>query len=540
MDYNLNNEQMSAVVSTDKRILCLAGAGTGKTYTMLARISHLINHGVNPCNILVLTFTNAAAFEMKSRYIKDNSNNVVPEFRTFHSFCYHVLSTNKTILRSLGYSRIPVIADDNQRKNLYREAQNITGIKSSIASLSRKKHKSKEDEFNYSVLNKTVHKLMKKENLITFDTLCEEICKLFHEDSPLIQSYKDRYTYIFVDEFQDTDIIQYRFVDSFYNSHLFVVGDALQAIYAFRGADSSIIKELSTNPGWKVIKMYRNYRSAISICEFANKHSRHADDNYRVNVQSFKSEQGDVVCNTHSLTSSYGTIDSTSIDYCIQDLNHVKGDIAILCRTNKEVDYLKNYMDQHSITYTTGKQSEDIMHVLKSTKDNNYFFEWLTSCLNSDQYATYLRLSALEETTSYGLKAFLRDFGQVYSISSRCKLVNHARKLCKDTANSIFDRCMNLLEFLDCKNLVLDKSKCTSMTESINHILNVYDSGEVNSNSEIYIGTIHSVKGLEFDNVYVLGVDGPTFKLSDEENKNLYYVAITRAKQHLVVFERGI
>ena len=78
------------------------------------------------------------------------------------------------------------------------------------------------------------------------------------------------------------------------------------------------------------------------------------------------------------------------------------------------------------------------------------------------------------------------------------------------------------------------------MTESINHILNIYDSGEVDSDSEIYIGTIHSVKGLEFDNVYVLGVDGPTFKLSDEENKNLYYVAITRAKQHLVVFERGI
>ena len=154
MTSTLNQEQMSAVLCQDKKILCLAGAGCGKTHTMLERISHLVDTGVDPFSILVLTFTNAAAFEMKSRYQSSHSSVRVPDFRTFHSFCYHVLSSNAEIRRNLGYLETPTIADENISKRIRREAQTITGIKSTIESLEKKQVRTKSEQNDYELLKK--------------------------------------------------------------------------------------------------------------------------------------------------------------------------------------------------------------------------------------------------------------------------------------------------------------------------------------------------------------------------------------------------
>ena len=538
MKYNLNEEQLSAVMSTDDKILCLAGAGTGKSTTMLVRISHLVEQGVDPLRILALTFTNAAAFEMKDRYIRDHGSSSVPEFRTFHGFCYHILATDELIRRSLGYVSIPAIADDNRKKSIIREAQSITGIKSTLESIEKKKTKTLEDEHNYNILRKTTNKLMRKRQYITFDELCRSICTLFTDDSLLIQKYKRQYEYIFVDEFQDTDPLQYDFVKSFIHSKLFVVGDALQAIYGFRGADSSIIKKLSSDPEWTTIKLFKNYRSTSNICDFANLHSKHADVDYRVDIQSGNDTEGESVsCETQQLSYMYGVISKECIDKCIDSINSHEGDAAILCRTNKEVDSVCSYLDGKHITHNSNKKSLDIVYGLRSVSDNNYLLDWLTSSLTAEDYSSYVRVSALKD--EYTLKNFLEDFKYSYGIAEKWNIVISMRRICRDSNLTIVDRAYKLLDFINCSCESLDESRCGTVADMIQYVLELYSESD-SSNHNIYVGTIHSVKGLEFDNVYVLGVDNTTFKLNTEENKNLYYVAITRAKKHLTVFERGV
>ncbi len=533
MKYNLNEEQKLAVISSDKKILCLAGAGTGKTTTMLMRISHLVEQGVNPESILVLTFTNAAAFEMKDRYKRDHLDMVSPNFRTFHSFCYYLLSNDSDIRHHLGYMSTPSIIDEDEFKSLCREAQSATGIKKSLQSL-QKSQKNPEDKYSYTILQKYVTKMLKKKNLITFDALCSNVCELFTNDSPLIQKYKNKYQYVFVDEFQDTDIIQYNFIKSFGNSYLFVVGDALQAIYGFRGADSSIIKQLSNDSSWTTIKLKWNYRSSPNICEFANQHSIHADSNYRVVIESGLPESPDIV-DLQQVSSDISFNDC--ISYCIQDISSRKGDSAILCRTNREVESIKHLLDAYNVKYDSNKKSTDILYALKSAIDNDTLLNWLSGSLSNEQYSIYLRLSSLED--SYSLINFLEDFIHVPSIAVKWNLVHSIRTICKQSNLSIIERCNQLLEFLHCSELQLDELQCTSMKSAINHIIDLYDEIE-DLDCSIYVGTIHSVKGLEYDNVYVLGVNNHVFSLNNEENKNLYYVAITRAKQHLVVFERSL
>lgn len=536
---NLNEQQLEAVLSEDKRILCLAGAGTGKTSCMLARISHLVDTGVDPSSILVLTFTNAAAFEMKDRYKRSHYSAHIPEFRTFHSFCYLVLTTNESVRRKLGYFKTPTIADPAIRKRIIKEAGTITNIKSSIEYLEKKKNLTSKERYDYELLRKTEAKLMKKKNTITFDQLCKSICDLFKEDSEVVKSYKIKYKYIFVDEFQDTDSTQYDFVKSFEDSSIFVVGDALQAIYAFRGADSSIIKKLSEDPEWTTIKLFQNYRSSNQICHFANVHSKHAKDSFRVSIESSK-EGEEVNQITNNSYIGYGSVEPDTLNYCVQDLILHTGSTAIICRTNREVEEVKYRLEKENIVYRSGKRDIDIPNILKSVGDNEYLVDWLASYLNSDNYADYIRISTLssEEGTEYNIIHFMRDFGKTGTIMERWNVVKCIRRICKETDRSVVDRCKDILNILDCDYLTIDESRCITMKDSIQHIQDLFETNEDVPGSNIYAGTIHSVKGLEFDNVYVIGVNGPSFQLTNEENLNLYYVAITRAKSHLVVFEK--
>lgn len=539
---NLNDQQMSAVMCEENKILCLAGAGTGKTTCMLARISRLVETGVTPASILVLTFTNAAAFEMKDRYRRQSydAGGTMPEFCTFHAFCYHVLATNSGVRAKLGFTATPAIAEDKETKRILKEAGSITNIKYSIESLSKKVHRTVKEQYDYEMLQKAATTLMRKYNLITFDQLSSKICELFKTDDPQIQMYKRRYKYIFVDEFQDTDPIQYEFIKSFKTAKLFVVGDALQAIYAFRGADSSIIKSLSIDSEWHTIKLHLNYRSPRTICDFANYHSKYADENFRVSIESGKQEEGSpVVCKNTSDLYQNGLY-KNNVDACISDLKLHSGSTAILSRTNKEVKAIQDYFDADGIAYRTHKKDDTVKHLLASIGDNTYLVEWLASLLNSDMYVQYIRLSTLKQLveSAYDIVDFVKDFGHVYVVADKMNLVRTLRRICRENNRTIIDRCQDILDILDCKYMHVDESKCTTMKAAVDHMIEIYDTLSESPGSDVYIGTIHSVKGLEFDNVYVLGVDGPTFRLIDEENKNLYYVAITRAKKHLMVFEK--
>lgn len=537
----LNETQLSAVLSNEKKILCLAGAGTGKTTTMLERISHLVDQGVCPSSILVLTFTNAAAFEIKDRYRRKHPEDVSPDFRTFHSFCYHVLSTNTAVRIKLGYTAIPTVADDAITKRIEREAGTMTDIKSSIQSLEKKQKRTAKEQFELDMLHKTIDKLMKKDNTITFDKLCTSICALFVQDDPLIQMYKEQYEYIFVDEFQDTDPTQDAFMRSFTNSNLFCVGDALQSIYSFRGATSSIIKALSRDPEWHTIKLYINYRSTQSICDFANIHSIHADDAYRVKITSGREIDGEYI-DRRRFKKSYGPggVDIKCLNECIEDIRYWRGSVAILARTNREVDAIKSEFEQRGLPYKSNNKKIDIPNILTSVGDNEFAIGWLASHLSVEKYADYIRTSTLRqaEGLEYPITEFIKDFRSNRMVDNYWSIILALRRICKENDRSIMDRCYDVLDVIGCQSLKLDPYKCPTMKDAVNHIKDVYVGTEDDPGTDVYIGTIHSVKGLEFDNVYVLGVGDQTFLMNTEENKNLYYVAITRAKDHLVVFEK--
>ena len=539
MKYELNAQQRSAVKARNKKILCLAGAGTGKTRTMIERIVSLVDKGVNPSEILALTFTNAAAFEMKARYKEYKPDGEIPEFRTFHSFCYNLLSSNRAILEKLGYKSMPSIAEDDETKRIRKQALAQLGIK-----VPTKKDPNEPltalEKHNIDLLNKAQKRMMKQKNIITFDDLCSKVCQLFIDNDPLIKEYQDKYKYIHVDEYQDTDQIQHDFVMSFANigKYVFVVGDALQSIYSFRGAVPKIIKGLAEDPAWKTIRLEVNYRSTRNICEYANRFSkRYASETYRIPIVSDR-EGEDVYERQQTITYGYGNVDDKLISRIAAECKVLKDEsVAILCRTNAECSTIKQHFTENQIPFVTGKKDKEALHILKSAADDVYMTDWLSTFLTSEKYSEYIRLSTIKESQGipYAGSEFMKDFGMHKAINERAEIIYCVRKISQEN-RSLYDRSKDICTLVGYPKLNVDMSGVTKLSVFLQRIREEVEKAQEDS-AEIYIGTIHSVKGLEYDTVYVLGVDGPSFKLVTEEDKNVFYVAATRAKNRLIVYK---
>ena len=540
MEYNIH--QLEALNTDANKLLCLAGAGTGKTASMIARLCRLVKDGVDPNSILVLTFTNAAAFEMKERYQKQNSGSRCPEFRTFHSFCYHLISMDRNVLSAIGYSSVPAIAQESEAKRIETEAIMQTGLKLSKQKRERSVPLTMKEEYELKLFHKAQQKMMQSRELITFDRLCSSVCDLFIENDESVSKYKNQFKYVFVDEFQDTDKLQWQFVSSFTDSKLFVVGDALQAIYGFRGADSSIIKSIAEDPNWTVVKLSDNYRSSTSICDYANANSTYASDRYRIEIHSDK--EGESI-HEHPYHSRFKQIDPNAMDLVIDELEDMdEGQTcAVLFRTNMEVEQAMEMMHARGLSYTACKSNYDYIHYLNSVTSNQYALDWLSTFLNADAYANWIRVSTgieLEcEDESQLTTTLFTKFCEMYrnnmKILERLSILCEIKTIMRDKNKQIFQRCKDIFDLLGLESIPFD-CDAKSIKELCDYLLDCIESIK---SSELYVGTIHSVKGLEFDSVYLLGVDGNTFHLNNEENCNLYYVGITRAKSHLSVFKEA-
>ena len=216
---NMNDQQLEAVMSSASKILVLAGAGTGKTYVMINRIKRLVDEGADPVSILALTFTNAAAFEMKERYHKfqEDKSKGCPEFKTFHAFCYSLLVKDIAVRKALGYSTIPSIVDESTMKRTIKEVKQQCNITLSDKQLEHPDTVPNSKKFEYEMFHKAMKQRLLKDSIITFDMLADSVCSLFIKNDPLIQTYIDQYKYIFIDEFQDTDPLQWKFAQCFYH-----------------------------------------------------------------------------------------------------------------------------------------------------------------------------------------------------------------------------------------------------------------------------------------------------------------------------------
>ncbi len=524
-----NKEQLQAINSNSDRILCLAPAGSGKTRTMIEYTSRIVKDGVEPSSILVLTFTNAAAAEMKERYEKNHLGEATPEFRTFHSFCYSILCKDPAIRSALGYENIPEIATEEQEKNISERAKIQCKITLTNEKLLHRDNLNKKEQFQAELFDKAVNKIMRADNLITFDKLNSEVSKLFDSGNPATLPYKDKYKYVISDEFQDVDPYQIKFLNAFVNSNLYFTGDTLQNIYQFRNTSNEYIKALVNAPDWEIIKLVTNYRSTNQICEYANKFSKtYADDSYRIEMKATRDGERVITKLTDGPT-KYAPMNLKDIDNVITELNKLSGTSAILCRTNKEVAAVAAYLKSQDIEFTSSKDTR-LQKLLECAVSDSYALGLFASYLSSDKYGEYIRLSS--QIKNPDLSWFLGLYGNTPQIKADMKLITELKRI--STTFGFTNAKLNEIEkLLKVKNIkkadkeYFGKDFLNYLKDAINDI----------KSSELYVGTIHSVKGLEYDNVFVMNVGSYNFRLVTEEMKNLFYVAITRAKNRLFVYE---
>ncbi len=526
----LNNEQLQAVNSTSDRILCLAGAGAGKTKTMLDRISKLVTDGgVAPSAILALTFTNAAASEMKSRYEKLNPGKETPEFRTFHSFCYSLICKDANIRGALGYDNIPGIASDEQMKALEEKAKAQCKITLSKEKLKTRTGLDKKEQYQADLYDKALTRVLRMENVITFDRLNSEVAELFGADHSATAPYKAKYKHIFVDEFQDTDTYQIRFLNSFPDTNFYFCGDCLQNIYSFRGTSNEYIKALSNTDSWDKIKLFTNYRSTNQICEYANKFSKgYADASYRIEMQGIRDGER-VVTKLVDGPSRYSSMAEKDIRAVIEEYKSLTGTTAILCRTNKEVGAVASYLQTAGINFERNKDSQRT-NLIDCALSDTYMLGWLASYLPSNKYGEYIRLSST--VANPDINWFLSVYGNNPQIKQdfETAMALRAMSSTSEFSNTKLSQVAKLLNL----SSIPTPDKGYVGAEFLQYLKTVV--ADVKS-SELYIGTIHSVKGLEYDNVFVMNVGAYSFPLNTEDNKNLFYVAITRAKNRLYIYE---
>ena len=491
----LDEQQLEVVTTSSKNSVVLAGAGSGKTHTLILRVSYLINElKIDPSRILCLTFTNNAANEMESRYVQYSDNSTIPLICTFHKFCYQILCENEEILHALDYNQVPRIIDEIEENSVHTKIQMMTSTKLPKAARQLSYEPKLNEKFDYKIYHKTLKKYLIEENQITFDYLCSKICDLFISKSTIIQKYLNHYDYIFVDEFQDTDPYQYKFIESFKNnSNIMLIGDVRQNIYSFRGCTNKILKELIKDNNWDIYKLEHNYRSTIEICDYANRFvTRYKDNIPSLNLSS----------KIHG--PSLRHTEEKYIDTVLNDIS--KSDYettAILARTNKEVDYLCGKLKNLHIKFSQKSQYDKVRQLLASI-DSKFYEEYFISLLNQKEKYAVLRKMHLDIT---------------YNPLPELELLFHDKvKEIEDIRNS---EEFGQLQYLY-QHQQLNLSDISSQRSKI-------------FKSSLYVGTIHSVKGLEFDSVYVYGVNSKRFPIKGEDNMNLYYVAITRPKKLLTI-----
>lgn len=611
-----NEQQAQAVLSRSKRILVFAGAGSGKTKILTTRISHLIEQGLEPYSILAVTFTNKASAEMKERIIK-----IVGEGKgieqmwcgTFHSICSRILRTHgglvgvknnyQVIDSDDQLSVIKSIINDEKLFESYTDKEKVSLIneasKNTIKYIGDMKDSGKRPKnadytqeiyakygFNvkriYEIYEETIH----KQNLLDFGDLILYVVELFDKNSEILESYNSRFRHILVDEFQDTNHIQYAFIKHLSkNNYLFAVGDDDQAIYEWRGANvANILNFADDHDNVEVIKLEQNYRSTNNILKCANAVISNNKKRAGKNLWSDSSEGQKVKVNIFE----YGAKEA---EYIAKEIDSVlaKGvepkDIAILYRANFLSRELENALNRNRIPYViiggvgfwARREIKDIMSYicLIQNNENNVAFERAITVPNrgigkksiekikdyARQHNFSLIKSAYEMVQKREFKGKMHEslssfvmgivelkkeeqtpFNLISKVIEKNNLFAYYKETDRDGNGD--EREFNL------KELIFIAEKFNNPTPEVNELeafvnyaalQSSYD--KENKDAAVQLMTVHTAKGLEFEYVYLCGMNNGIFPSQKtlenprgmEEERRLAYVAITRAKKELVV-----
>lgn len=597
---HLNEQQQKAVVNIEGPILLLAVPGGGKTTVIVSRCANMvINHGINPENILTLTFSKASALDMKHRFEKIFGHEIAQNlhFSTIHSFCYTVLKTyawkmhmdfpaiiedekavvtKGQLLRQLHqrYNESYITDDKLEElsntisyiKNMMVPDQEIAGHKSGIK--------------NFYKIFKAYEDYKQQNNFIDFDDMLTRTLELFTDNKDLVDAYRQKYTYINVDESQDTSYLQHQIIKCLAapRNNIFMVGDEDQSIYTFRAAFPKALLDFNiTYPGAQVYIMENNYRSTKQIVAAANKFIKQNNERYDKNMFSERD-------------------DGIPVKYtCLKDKNHQYVHIVSMLENEKDISETAVLYRNHvsAIPLADVLNRSNIPFYLRETK-THFFRHWVTLDIISfmDLSFDLTNVEALRQIY-YKMNAFLSKAMMEYAVNDenygrnlfdvlaeypdinervKFKLSEIKQNILKISRMKALEAIEFIVEVIGYGEFIKrQSSEGTENTDSLMQIISglkniaartvsiqdfkqrleqlhhIMDNAKFNRGiNAVTLSTVHSSKGLEFDRVYIIDLFDGQFpsansinelmtgdRIPMEEEVRLFYVGATRARHYL-------
>ena len=599
----LNDKQKEAVLCTEGPCLVIAGAGSGKTKVLTHKIAYLVKEkGVKPWNILAITFTNKAANEMKERVEKLVGEDAKDMWiGTFHSTCVRIL---RKYIDRIGFDRSFLIFDTSDQRTLIKECMKTLKVddkmftdRSVLAEISNGKNEMLEPkayqtkyagDYRKEVIGR-IYELyqqrLKENNAIDFDDIINDTIKILTENPDALEYYTNKFQYVLVDEYQDTNKAQFTLVTLLASQYgnITVVGDNDQGIYSFRGADITNILNFEKDfPGTKIIKLEQNYRCTGNILKAANAVIKHNENKYEKKLWT-ENEEG-ALPTIHKADDEYD-----EGRYIVEEINHLRreeyfqySDFTVLYRMNSQSRAIEEILRREGIPYKIvgglkfyeRKEIKDIISYLRliyNFSDNISLKRIInepkrgigkTSIDNISEISEKTGLSMfdiIKHAEEYGLNRvkanavefietieYLRSKIEELSISELIKetlaKTGYVKALEQENTTEAETRIQNLEEFLtvaiefeeeEAENTLADFLEGITLSSDID--------GMEDSEDSVTLMTLHSAKGLEFPVVFLVGMEEGIFPGNKsigepkelEEERRLFYVGITRAKQFL-------
>lgn len=590
----LNKEQQKAVQTIEGPVSVLAGAGTGKTRTLTYRIAYMVYSDIDPSEIVAVTFTNKAAFEMKQRIIDLVGVKATEiSISTFHSFCARLLRNEIDKLNEKYTSRFLII-DEADSKQIIRDTVKELNFDSNKYNSNRLKNiiskfKNKQIDFldyDEMVIYNAYNKYLQDNNSLDFDDLILYTVELLKKHDSLREYYNERYKYLLVDEFQDTNIIQYELIKllSGNNNNIFTVGDPDQSIYAFRGANYENQKKFIDEYDPKIIILEENYRSTTNILDTANRligfnHSRVGEKE----LTSALGEGPEVIFETRYSDRDEAYFVARAIKIFISN-GYSYQDMAVLYRSNSISRVFEEALLKENIPYViyggtsffARKEIKDILAYIRlviNPHDNISFKRVVntprrmigqTTVSKLEDYANLYNLSLYEaidevdigRAATNRLKSFkniietmkeeilnIKDFPAIIDVVNS---LSGYREMLENEGEESKDRLENIQEL----KAIFYNARNQFEGSTIDVLENLLDDLALKTNLDIddtvntvKVATIHQVKGLEFKIVFLVALEEQIFpaqasmlsSVDLEEERRVCYVGATRAQERLIV-----
>ena len=605
----LNERQRQGVLTTEGPVLLLAGAGSGKTRVLTHRVAYLIEEkNVNPYNILAITFTNKAAAEMRERVdrlVGIDANGAM--IMTFHAACIRIL---RRYIERIGYMNGFTIYDTDDQKTIMRQVLKKLDLdpklykdKSVLSQISHAKDELiSPDEYELAAgtdyhkkkiaeAYREYQRQLKANNALDFDDIICKTVELFSSCPEVLDYYSERFRYIMVDEYQDTNTAQFKLISLLASRfrNLCVVGDDDQSIYKFRGANvKNILNFESVFPEATVIKLEQNYRSTQNILDAANAVIKNNSERKDKSLWTEEGAGDKISYNVYNTAyeEAYGIV--SDIKKRVID-GGAYNDYAVLYRTNAQSRSLEEkfielgvpYRIYGAVNFYARKEIKDVLAYLK-TIDNARDEVAVRRIINVPKRG--IGLTTIEKTAMYAeendisLYAAAARAGEIPSLSKAtvnkldvfCMLISELRAKSRelsikeliseiindvkyeeyladdDEPDEIADRMQNISELISKAAAYEETTDMPTLSGFLEEVALVADIDNMDENNNIVsLMTLHSAKGLEFPCVYLAGMEDGTFPSymaiqSDdpgdlEEERRLCYVGITRARRRLVL-----